>query len=142
MKYFAYGSNMDHKQMGVRCPGNKFHGPAKISGYKFVFDGDSRMRNGAVANIVEFPGGMVWGGLFEVSDANLAALDRYEGFPSSYQREELNVCQEADEVTKAIVYFRTNKKPGQPSQEYKEVVLRGAKDCGLPEEYINQIKSL
>ena len=75
MYYLAYGSNMNFEQMNMRCPGNKFLGPARLNDYKLIFDGESRSWGGAVANIIESTDVTVWGGLYEISEANLAALE-------------------------------------------------------------------
>lgn len=137
---------MNFEQMKKRCPGSKFLGPVKLANYKFIFDGYSKTRNGAVANIIESPGNFVWGGLFEISDANLAALDCYEGYISKiYDQKQIRVLLNGNEsggVDDVVVYLRVGEKPDKPSQEYKDVVLQGAKDCVLPVEYINYIVSL
>ncbi|HON08094.1 MAG TPA: hypothetical protein PLW02_08355 [Verrucomicrobiota bacterium] len=41
---------------------------AFIEGYKFVYDSYSEKRKGAVGNIIESKGDIVWSGLFEVDD--------------------------------------------------------------------------
>lgn len=53
--YFAYGSNMDINQMKDRCPDAEFMNVAYLKGYRFVYDGYSKKRRGAVANIVAKP---------------------------------------------------------------------------------------
>ena len=142
MYYFADCSNMNHQQMNERCPGNKFLGLAKLEGYKLVFDGFFKKRDGAVANITELAGSIVWGGLFEISEANLAALDCYEGYPSAYNRKKISVFLEGSEVVDVVVYYRTGQKLGSPSREYKELILQGARNCGLPDDYIKAIRDL
>ncbi len=128
--------------MSDRCPGSTFLGRADLPDYKLIFDGYSSKWKGAGANIVEIRGEMVSGGLFEISEANLITLDRYEGFPKSYNRKELNVLTNGDQPLKAIVYYGTNRKSGLPSQEYMDVILQGAEDCSLSGEYTNQLKKI
>jgi gamma-glutamylcyclotransferase (GGCT)/AIG2-like uncharacterized protein YtfP len=141
MLYFAYGSNMSHVQMDERCPGNSFVGPAKLVGYKFVYDGYSGNRKGAVANIIETKDfkDIVWGGLFEISEANRDALDCYEGYSGGiYNRKEIYVHDSNYKKCKALVYYlRDGKEIGKPSEDYRNIILQGAKDCDLPQEYIN-----
>lgn len=86
MLYFAYGSNMNHMQMRQRCPSSKYIKRVCLKDYKFVYDGYSSKRGGAVANVVKLRDNVVWGGLFEINKDNLAALDCYEGYPDSYDR--------------------------------------------------------
>lgn len=135
MYYFAYGSNMNHKQMAERCPNSKFIKKVFLEGYRFVYDGVSSFRKGAVANIIESKDEIVWGALFEINSNDLAALDCCEGYPKAYNRKEINVAGAGHETYKAITYFRTGKQEGAPSAEYREIIKQGAKDCRLPEGY-------
>ena len=140
MYYFAYGSNMNHEQMSKRCPGSKFIKKTCLAGYKFVYDGYSSTWDGAVANIVRDANGKVWGGLFEIDERDLEALNRYEGYPHVYARETLRVRDETDNIYEALAYLR--KEPqgiGKPSSEYRDTVIRGAKDCCLDEGYIEKV---
>ncbi len=122
-----------------RCPSSRFLRPVLLEGYRFVYDGHSCKWNGAVANIIESENDIVWGGLFEIDQDNLAALDCYEGYPDSYDKDWFMVKDDKGKSCKAITYFRTAKEPGKPSKEYRETVMQGAKDCKLPEEYIRDI---
>jgi gamma-glutamylcyclotransferase (GGCT)/AIG2-like uncharacterized protein YtfP len=137
MLYFAYGSNMNHEQMLQRCPSSKYIRKCYLKDYKFVYDGYSSKRGGAVANIIESNGSIVWGGVFEINKDNLSALDCYEGYPDYYDRKQVDVIDDNSSIYKAIVYYRTDKKIGQPSKGYRQVVEKGANDCELPKDYIN-----
>lgn len=129
--------------MNERCPGNSFIGNANLPNHKLIFDGESKSRGGAVANIVESVGDMVSGGLFEISEANLAALDCYEGFPKFYdKREKVDVMTGKDKDFNAITYYATGRKSGLPTKGYMDIILRGAEDCGLSKEYIDQLKKI
>jgi len=136
MLYFAYGSNMNHEQMKNRCPSAVFIQASKLNNYKFVYDGHSSTRSGAVANITEKKGNIVMGGLFEINNADLVSLDGYEGYPNSYDRKIVEVVGNDKKNYKAIAYYRIGKTIGEPSLSYRECILQGAKDCGLPESYI------
>lgn len=138
MYYFAYGSNMEHKQMQKRCPNSKYLMKAQLQGYKFVYDGYSETRGCAVANIVKDKDNIVWGGLFEVTDECIKMLDKYEGVPTAYQKKTIEVRDEQNNLYKAIVYLREPQKVGRPSDGYRKILIDGAKDCGLPEEYVEK----
>lgn len=141
MYYFAYGSNMNLKQMSERCPGGYiFLKRAFLKGYRFVYDGFSNLRKGAVANIIETgdENDIVWGGLFEIDSKCLSNLDHYEGYPRVYNRKDITVQDDEGNQYKAIVYFRTGKDESKPSESYKKIVINGARDCGLPDEYIEK----
>ena len=136
--YFAYGSNMNHQQMKQRCPSSIFIKKAFLKGYKFVYDGYSSIRKGAVANIIETgeENDEVWGGLFEINEDNLSSLDCYEGYPNSYNRKEVVLGSEEGKSFKAIAYYRIGKRISEPSEDYRNIIIKGAKDCNLPENYI------
>lgn len=136
MLYFAYGANMNHEFMKKRCPDYKFLGSVVLADYKFVYDGQSRLRGGGVANIISGWRGKVWGGLYEISDTDLNMLDKYEGYPKYYQRKTVSVKNEQGEVQKAIVYCRPGLTENPPVASYRQEVLEGAEDCKLPPEYI------
>jgi len=110
---------------------------ATLSGFKFVYDGTS-INGGAVGNIVEDCDEFIQGGLYEINKDNLKSLDRYENYCISYDRKELPVQTNNGTTFPAITYFRIGKKVGQPRPEYRQIVIQGAKDCGLPDEYIHK----
>lgn len=140
--YFAYGSNMLHAQMQERCPDSRFVKAVRLQGYKFIYDGYSTTRKGPVANVIESPGDVVWGGLYEISEGHLKSLDRCEGYPRSYQRKKLKVHDGTGNIYSAITYYRHGKIPGSPSEEYEQTVINGANDCCLAPDYIeNALKS-
>ena len=102
--YFAFGSNMDAAQMARRCPGAEPIGKATLADHRMVFRGPSRNRGGGVLSVDPSPGDTVTGVLYEVTDAHLAALDRYEGAPEWYLRTTCLVCTEAGPVHEAVLY--------------------------------------
>jgi len=136
MYYFAYGSNMNHQQMHERCPGSKFIRRVILKGYKFVYDGHSKNRAGAVANIIKSKSSRVLGGLYEISKEDFTNLDVYEGFPDNYDRMVVEIQDEENTISNVMVYFRKWKRRGKPSMLYRKIVTQGAKDCGLPDDYI------
>lgn len=139
--YFAYGSNMNFKQMKRRCKEAQFLCRAYLEGYKFVYDGYSSSREGAVANVIptDNKNDKVWGGLWLITEEDLKSLDNYEGYPLVYQRKKVVVKNDKGEEFEAWVYLRDPQRPGKPSKGYLKVILEGAKDCNLPEDYIQKI---
>lgn len=140
--YFAYGSNMNHTQMKQRCPASKFIKRAFLENHKLVFDGYSNTKNAAVANIVMSSGELVWSGVFQISEKDLTSLDFYEGYPTCYDRREVVVCDDRGEQIRAIIYYRWLRELGQPSSDYMNIIIEGAIQCGLPEEYIQKLRKL
>lgn len=142
MLYFAYGSNLNHEQMRTRCPSVRFLKRGVLIGYSLVFDGYSESRRGAVANIIESPGGVVWGGLYTIDQESLDSLDRYEGYHEGvYDRKIVHVKDDADDSFIAWVYLREPLNISKPSADYLNVIFIGVKDSDLPDSYIEIIDS-
>jgi gamma-glutamylcyclotransferase len=138
MLYFAYASNMNHARMKERSPGARFLKNAVLEGYRFVYDGYSEARQGATANIVNSDIDRVRGALFEITEKDRLDLDAYEGYPKAYDRKDVEVRDDQGKTYKAMTYFRTGRALGKPHPDYEKVVLEGAKDCRLPEEYVDK----
>ncbi len=138
MLYFAYGSNMNHALMEQRCPGCRFLKPVRLEGFRFVYDGNSVPRGGPTANIVTSEFEVVRGGLFEITERDRLALDAAEGYPLSYERRVFEVKDDAGDVHFAWAYYRTGRSIGKPHPDYEKVVLRGAADCRLPDDYVER----
>jgi gamma-glutamylcyclotransferase len=138
MLYFAYGSNMNLAQMKERCPGGRFLKPVVLEGHRFVYDGYSVAREGATGNIVPSEVDSVRGALFEITERDKLALDSHEGYPKTYDRREFDVRDADGNSYRAVAYFRTGRAPGKPHPNYEKIILDGARDCRLPEDYIDK----
>ncbi len=80
--YFAYGSNLDPEQMQWRCPDAIALGSARLDDWAW------RIGGRGYATVSPAPGAQVWGGIWNVSDSDLARLDRYEGVAGGHYRRE------------------------------------------------------
>ena len=136
--YFAYGSNLDAEQMAYRCPGASPVGPAILDGWAFRIGA----RSYATVSPSSAPGAHVWGGLWLLTDGDLASLDRYEGVRGGlYRREVLEVlAPDLDGTpTDAIVYIENYDDTGWPTEHYLDRILVGARHFGLPSEWIDEL---
>ncbi len=127
---------MNFEQMRQRCPGAKFMSKTYLEDYRFVYDAECDFWY-ICGNIIESEGDVVWGGLFDIHKKDLTSLDEYEKYKERlYERREVIVKYKDSSEIKAIVYIRPNPIEDIPGEKYQSIVLQGAKDCGLPEEYI------
>jgi len=138
MLYFAYASNMNLAQMKERCPGGRLLKLAVLAGYRFVYDGYSVTRQGATANIVKSETESVRGALFEITEKDRLSLDAHEGYPREYDRKVVEVRDADGAAHAAMTYFRPGRALGKPHPDYERVVLDGARDCKLPEDYVDK----
>ncbi|MBI2979888.1 MAG: gamma-glutamylcyclotransferase [Chloroflexi bacterium] len=129
MYYFAYASNLNLKQMRERCPDSKPVFKATLPNYKLAFLGWSRQWRGGMASIRHFRGEKVLGAIYDISEQCLRRLDKYEGYPESYDHLNITVFSEDGEPTQAITYIRVGQsEETPPSAEYLAVIQQGYKD--------------
>lgn len=143
---FAYGSNMNWQQMRERCPSVEFVCNAKLKDHSLAFTRKSTNRDCGVSDVVSADGKDVWGVVYQVSDADMPNLDRKEGINSnSYVRRVGTVYQNDDEAKPMTVdiYFAVRQEnPPLPNQEYKNLIVSGAKFWNLPAEYITELENI
>ncbi|ABZ85465.1 conserved hypothetical protein [Heliomicrobium modesticaldum Ice1] len=126
--YVAYGSNLNLRQMADRCPTAKPVGAGVMKGWRLRFRG---AHANAVATVEPFLGGSVPVLVWEITPADEAALDRYEGWPFFYRKETVNV-RLGGKTVKAMAYIMNEGRPlGQPSCYYYATILEGYKDAGF-----------
>jgi gamma-glutamylcyclotransferase len=136
--YFAFASNMNQAQMKRWCPASRFLKAVVLGGFRFVYDGFSVAWDGAVGNIVTSEFESVWGALYAITERDRQTLDAFEGYPRSYEHKEVEVKDRDGNAYRAMTYIRTGRALGKPHPDYERIVIDGAKECGLPEEYIDK----
>jgi gamma-glutamylcyclotransferase len=152
-RYFAYGSNMDGRQMEQRCPVARFLCVARLADHRLAFTRYSRERGCGVADIIPKAGECVWGVVYELSESDLSRLDCYEGYKpgshaqgNAYNREKVAVFAggRAGEVLSAYAYVVSAKRHDAPppSQAYLRHLLCGARRWRLPESYIRCLEAV
>lgn len=134
--YFAYGSNMNLANMKGRCGvGAQVIGPALLDDYELTFD------KRGYANIISQVGQQVWGVAWEIDQNCLKALDRYEGYPQMYGRQDVQIIWQQQIITAMVYIEPADQSGGQPSRSYLDNrVIPGAKENGLPAEWIKKLE--
>ena len=102
--------------MQWRCKDAVCLGTHTLQGYQLVFR--------FYADIIPSQDNVVKGGLWEISENDETALDRYEGYPDLYEKyyeDEIMFYRMCDE----------NRNYGLPSNGYLEDLLAGMEDFGL-----------
>lgn len=137
--YFAYGPNMNQQKIKEKIPQIRFLKRAYLQDYKFVYDGTGdTLKRKSFANVIEKKGCRVWGALYEVDEKEQSLLDEVEGYPF-YEKKIVEVKDDSGNTYKALIYCRKFKSPATPTREYRKVIIQGAKECKLPEDYILKI---
>lgn len=131
MLYAAYGSNLNVGQMGRRCPGATIVGPGSLNDHQLVFRGP---HDAAVATVEPQRGGLVPVLLWELSERDVEALDRYEGWPWLYSRRAVSV-ETAGGPVQAMIYIMNERYPlGRPSAGYYAAIREGYVFAGFDVE--------
>jgi cation transport regulator ChaC len=132
--YFAYGSNMEMAQMVRRCPQARRVGRGVARHRSFVIN-----RRG-VATLRPQRNAETWGGIWRITAADEAALDRFEGVAFGCYRKTLASIRLDGGITlKALVYIDPVAEDGEPRLGYLPRVVRGALDFRLPQTYVARI---
>lgn len=152
MLYYAYGSNLDPEQMKERCPSYEFRCLALLPGFRLAFTRYSESRGSWVADAVEDDASTgVWGVVYDVSEEDLERLDACEGYHgkgknNAYDRYCTNVLEDGDEdrPLRVLIYVVSKKsdKEHPPREDYLRHIISGAEHWGLPEDYLEFLKSI
>ncbi len=127
--YFAYASNLNKQQMRQRCPEAKPRFIAVLPNYKLIFTGWSRTWHGGTASIKPFRGEKVRGAIYEVTEAGLKQLEKYE---VGYIRQNVTVFDEDNQPHQAITFIKSGQvEDSLPSKEYAAVIKQGYRDWAI-----------
>lgn len=153
--YFAYGSNMNQKDLDAYCIKNsrplinleqKSPKPCLLKDYRLDFNYYSKRRKGGVANIEPASGECVEGVLFEINETDKKTLDQKEGAPLVYHKIPVTVMLgDGTKIENAITYIILEKlktKFTAPTKEYKQIIIKGAKAFGLSKRWIMKLREI
>jgi hypothetical protein len=131
--YFAYGSNLNLRQMNERCPGATPIAPAVLPGWTLSFR--------RVADIVQTrtPGACVQGAVYLCTPADVRALDMFEGVRmGAYQKEFIRVPAGGNASANCLVYLKTSGLIEPPYRSYLDRIRVGYSDWGLDPQYLDR----
>lgn len=137
--YIAYGSNLNIRQMRMRCPSAQIIGTSEIPNYELLFKGS---RTGSYLTIEPKAGMSVPVAVWETTAADEAALDRYEGFPAFYYKAEMTlpikgIRSGKVRKRKVYVYIMHEDRPiGIPSWHYVQTCIEGYNSFGFDENIL------
>ena len=130
MLYFAFGSNLNQKQMKKRCKDSKYIGCYSLKNYKLVFR--NYFLGGGVADIQKDKNSKVLGAIYKISKKDEKELDVYEDYPKTYIKKYFKI------LGKKVMFYYMPKKTMHvaPSKRYLNLIIQGYKDCGYKNNYI------
>ena len=128
MLYFAYGSNLHHRQMKRRCKDSRFIKKIILKNYMLTFRGIY-----GVADIEKKKGNKVHGALYYISQTDNKRLDIYEEYPKEYTKMFFKLNKQ-----KIMTYIMPKKtKNVTPTKRYLDIIKQGYKDCKLNLKSLN-----
>jgi hypothetical protein len=127
--YIAYGSNLNLRQMKVRCPAAEVLGVGALPGYQLLFRGWDGSAVATVEPSQEAQKVPVL--LWALQPKDERTLDRYEGWPTLYRKETVTV-EINDKPVEAMAYIMNKDYPlGRPSGRYLTALLEGYESAGF-----------
>lgn len=136
--YFAYGSNLHAPRMRERVPSAVTVAVGRLSGFDLAFAKRGADGSGK-CDIVTSEAACVWGVVYRIARAEQPALDAAE---AGYDEIGITVSTPAGRL--AVFTYRS--RPGArggaaPRSWYRDIVLAGAREHGLPEDHIARIEA-
>lgn len=143
MLCFSYGSNMSLARLQDRVPSARFVTIATLPAHRLRFHKISKDGSGKCdAEETSNPNDRVIGVVYEISDSEKPALNQKEGLGYGYDEKKVEVSTDQERLA-VLMYSATNKDQQlNPYHWYKEHVLVGARENGLPAEYVAQIEAM
>lgn len=144
--YFGYGSNMDLNLLRRRIDNNSIVpvSYAVLKDYRLIFPR-------GVGSVISDIDSDVYGCVYLLTKEEILKLDVVEGYredrdknQNSYNREWIDVLDPNGKTISAEIYIQTSHLDinGKPSESYKQTLVRGARDCSLPEFYITELEQI
>lgn len=158
--YFGFGSNLLENRIKIQNKSAVRVGVGKLKNFRLDFADASadekyysKTWNGCPATIIENQGLTVYGAVWQIETKDLDELDRQEGVECGiYEPLEVKVLINDDEEIPCRTYQLVHNPPSpldpenrpferQPSKTYLNVILNGAEETGLPEDYVSFLRS-
>ena len=142
LRIFAYGSNMLTARLRERVPSAHAVGIGRLDRHALRWHKRSSDGSGKCDAMASKDPGVVWGVVFEIDRTEKSALDRAEGLGRGYKEIEVDVAMDHGLVT-ASMYCATDTDPSlRPYDWYKDLVVAGAREHGLPEAYVRGLEAV
>jgi gamma-glutamylcyclotransferase len=157
--YFGYGSNLWQKQMLMRCPTSEYLGVARLDNYRWMIN------DRGYANVVQIQSpssvepnyaNVVYGLVYSLQPSDERRLDKNEGVPIAYTKEDLLVSfwpkenehepvdlhKPAKKQDMLVYISRKHVTDSKPKHEYIYRMNQGINDAlkeGVPKEYVQEV---
>ena len=116
--YLAYGANLNREEMAWRCPRAQPVQGVELPDWQLDFCQH--------ATITPRPGAVLAAGIWSITDECEQSLDQFEGWPTYYRKETIQV------TGRPVMVYRMNRViPAAPSAGYLKCLAQGYQDWGM-----------
>ena len=148
MFLFIYCEWLDSDLVLKSLPEAEFVSTATLKSHKVAFSSftedvsDEIMYGGC--HLESAPGQTLYGVLYEISDEELVKLDRLTRVEQGrYTKKYPTVLDGSGKSYNAVAHSIKNPKgPSRPTKDYMDHMIKGAKEHGFPEPYIDMLEKL
>jgi hypothetical protein len=136
---------MSSRRLLSRVPSATIIGTAVLTHHELRFHKISNKDGTAKCDIFETgkQSQIVMGVVFDIPESEKPLLDKAEGVGNGYETKDVAVELHDSFIIEAYTYYATHIDPSlRPFHWYKQHVLAGALEHGLPEDYIRTIHAI
>ncbi|MDH5669634.1 MAG: gamma-glutamylcyclotransferase [Nitrospira sp.] len=140
MKFFLYADQLNPAQLTRRAPEHAFLYLATLPDHTIKFCRWSSQWRCGLASIVPSSGEKVWGGVFNLTDEDIALMDKFEDDvpQGAYRHLQVTVINQAGDKELVTTYAANPIGKFKPKDHYLDWVVKGLKQWKFPEEDIQQ----
>lgn len=140
-RYFGYGSNMSTERLRARVPSACARGKGRLLHHALRWHKLGRDGSGKCDIVPADTPSVVWGVLFDVAWSEKPVLDAAEGLGFGYFEKEVRVVTDDGECIALTYHANPDRTDAtlRPMAWYKGHVVRGAREHGLPADYIRAL---
>ena len=138
--YFAYTAMLSPQRLSEVAPEAEFCFIAHLPETKLIFPLGNGTWTGTLPSVVPEPGNTVWGGVFEVPDSQMAAIDAIEGDEGRAPTRSFQAVDREGKRHAVLTHVyqgpENNGSLGDPSRDYMSLVVAGGRHWGLPAGWV------
>jgi gamma-glutamylcyclotransferase (GGCT)/AIG2-like uncharacterized protein YtfP len=126
---------------GRACPHSPQQGTGWLEGWRLTFGGAELGWEGALATVVEEDANRVFVVLYDVSESDQKALDRWDGVTLGYYRKLTVRVQTLDGDAASWLYVLNGYEGGLPSARYIGILADAAEKAAAPADYVDWLRA-
>ncbi|UAL28677.1 gamma-glutamylcyclotransferase [Nocardioides rotundus] len=139
--YAAYGSNLDPTQMSQRCPHSILRSTGWLQGWRLTFGGEELGWDGSMTTLVEDPFEQVFVAVYDLTEADEARLDTWEGMELGlYRKVKVRVSTMNEELV-VWTYVLDAYEGGLPSAMTIGAIADAAEAADAPADYVAALRA-